>query len=77
MTSDWPRLALSAVIVGYFGFALVMHYSEGIEEVLKNVMLLAVGYWLGSSKGSSDKMRQIAEQPSGNPGDPLAVKEEK
>jgi hypothetical protein len=77
MTSDWPRLALSTVIVGYFGYALIAHYSEGLEETLKNIVMLAVGYWLGSSKGSTDKTRHLAESPSGQPGDPLATKEEK
>lgn len=49
-----PRIALTAVIVVYFGYALVAHYSDGIEETLKNIVMLAVGYWLGSSRGSAD-----------------------
>jgi hypothetical protein len=75
MTSDWPRLALSAAIVALFGYALVQHYSDGLEEVIKNAMLLSVGYWLGSSKGSTDKTRHLAENPSGTPADPVNVKQ--
>lgn len=62
---DLPRLALSAVIILYFGYALIAHWSEGLEETLKNIVMLAVGYWLGSSKGSSDKASQIEQQMSG------------
>ena len=49
-----PRIALTAVIVGYFGWALYAHWSNGLEETLKNVTMLAIGFWLGSSKGSVD-----------------------
>ena len=76
MTSDWPRLALSAIIVGYFGYALYEHYSEGLEETLKNIVMLAVGYWLGSSKGSTDKSRHLVETFSENPEDSTNVKGE-
>ncbi len=61
---DAPRLVLSAVIIVYFGWALLNHYSEGLEETLKNIVMLAVGYWLGSSKGSSDngaRMEKLIE----------------
>lgn len=52
---DLPRIIITAVIMTYFGYALFNHWSEGLEETLKNVVMLAVGFWLGSSKGSSDK----------------------
>lgn len=52
---DAPRVIITAVIMAYFGYALLNHWSEGLEETLKNVVMLAVGFWLGSSKGSSDK----------------------
>ena len=51
---EWPRIALTAVIVGYFGWGLYAHWSNGLEETLKNVTMLAIGFWLGSSKGSVD-----------------------
>lgn len=73
---DTPRFLLTAVIIGYFGYALFAHWSEGLEETLKNIVMLAIGYWLGSSKGSSDKASQLekqAEGPAGTPDDPLAV----
>jgi hypothetical protein len=56
---DLPRMILTAVIIGYFGYAIVSHWTIGIEETLKNITMLAVGFWLGSSKGSSDKAMQI------------------
>ena len=59
-----PRLALTAFIILFFGYALFSHYSEGLEETLKNVTMLAVGFWLGSSKGSSDKDEQLAAMTS-------------
>lgn len=62
-----PRAVVSAVILIYFGYALVTHWSEGIEETVKNLAMIAVGYWLGSSKGSADKSEILARDPSGNP----------
>ena len=56
---DLPRVIITVVIMTYFGYALINHWSEGLEETLKNVVMLAVGFWLGSSKGSSDKAMQI------------------
>jgi len=56
---DLPRIIITAVIMTYFGYALFSHWSEGLEETLKNVVMLAVGFWLGSSKGSSDKAATI------------------
>lgn len=52
---ELPRLVLSALIITFFGYALISHWTIGLEETLKNITMLAVGYWLGSSKGSSDK----------------------
>lgn len=58
---DLPRLLLSAALIGYFGYAMVSHWSEGIEETLKAAFMIAVGYWLGSSKGSADKQKALEE----------------
>ena len=57
--TDLPSIIITAVIMTYFGYALCSHWSEGLEETLKNVVMLAVGFWLGSSKGSSDKAATI------------------
>lgn len=70
---DFPRFLLTAVIIVYFGYGLALHWSEGLEETLKNVVMLAIGFWLGSSKGSSDKSEQLAlqaEGPAGTATDP-------
>jgi hypothetical protein len=73
---DRPRLAVTAALIGLFGFAVVAHYSDGLEETLKALVLLAAGYWLGSSKGSADKSGALQDitrdgieikQPANNP----------
>lgn len=52
---DWPRLALTTFILAIFAYVIVRHYSASLEETVKAIVMLAVGYWLGSSKGSADK----------------------
>lgn len=57
---DWPRLALTIFIMALLGYAALEHYSPGIEETIKAIVLIAVGYWLGSSKGSADKSSMLS-----------------
>ncbi len=72
--ADLPRLVLTTMILMLFGYAVIEHYGVGLEEVLKNIVVLAVGYWLGSSKGSTDKSAQLADTgASGKPNDPVNV----
>lgn len=71
MRPEWPRLAISAVIVAYFGYAMMVHWTNGIEETIKNAFLLAVGYWIGAAKGLHDS-EAVA---SGKPDDPVNMKE--
>jgi hypothetical protein len=52
--TDTARVLLSAAIVAYFGWALWMHYNTGLEEALKNVLLIVVGFWMGSAKRGGD-----------------------
>ena len=59
-TKDWPRLVMSAFILGLLGYAAWFHYSPGIEETIKAIVLIAVGYWLGSSEGSKEKTEMLA-----------------
>jgi len=70
---DWPRLVFAAAVVVYFGYALGFHWTNGIEETLKNITMLVVGYFFGSSKGSSDKDKLLADSPTGTPADPVSV----
>ncbi len=74
-TEEIPRLVMSAALILYFGYALIVHWSEGIEETLKAAFMIAVGYWLGSSKGSSDKQKALDSLPDGTPGDPVSVEQ--
>lgn len=73
---DWTRLAVSAFLLGLLGFVVAKHYSPAVEQTVVNLAILAAGYWLGSSKGSSDKARQLEERPTGHPGDPVHVEDE-
>lgn len=49
MTWDVPRLVITLSILFYFGYALVFRYTNGIEETLKSIVMLAVGYWLAKN----------------------------
>jgi hypothetical protein len=76
-SKELPRAVITTVVMGLFAFAYAYNPSD---EMMKGALIaafsLAVSYWLGSSKGSSDKADQLerqAEGPSGSPGDPIAV----
>jgi hypothetical protein len=82
MTDGWkeiPRLAITGVILALFAYGVVIHWGTGLEETLKNVTLLAVGFWLGSSKGSTDsaartdKALDIAATAQANNGEPTVT----
>lgn len=77
MMSDAPRHALTAAVAIGFGYAIVNHWSAGLEEVLQSIVMLVVGYWFGSSKGSADKTRHMAAQASGKARDPVHIEEER
>lgn len=49
MTWDIPRLTITMSILIYFGYALMFRYTNGIEETLKSIVMLAVGYWLAKN----------------------------
>jgi uncharacterized membrane protein AbrB (regulator of aidB expression) len=61
MKKDAPRLAISLGVVIAFTYAVGWHWSAGLEQTLTNIAMIVVGYWFGSSKGSSDKNDQITE----------------
>lgn len=74
---DTPRLVVTAGVFVLFGWVL-WHNSD--NQMLIGAMIgslgTAVTYWLGSSKGSSDKTDQIGDlndQASGKKDDPLHV----
>lgn len=73
---DFPRLLLTAFVMGIFGYATVEHYSPAIEQTVVAIALLAVGYWLGSSEGSKNKTDMLEARPTGNPGDPVHTEED-
>lgn len=49
MKWDIPRLAITMTILGAFCYALGWRYTNGIEETLKSIVMLAVGYWLAKN----------------------------
>lgn len=60
---DIPRLILAVGILLLFGYAYVRNPAD--ELLIGAVIALAttaVNYFLGSSKGSSDKSTQLAKQ---------------
>lgn len=61
---ELPRFILSGFIVVYFGYALVDHWTAGLEQTLTNIAMIMIGYWFGSSKGSTDKAEQLAGKPA-------------
>lgn len=62
--TDATRVLLSLAILIYFGWALLMHWNTGLEEALKNVLLIVVGFWLGGAK------RSLSETPGEQPKEP-------
>ena len=74
---DGPRLAMSAFILLLLGYAAWFHYSPGIEETIKAIVLIAVGYWLGSSEGSKEKTDLLVTRPTGEINDPVHVEDDR
>lgn len=56
--TDTTRVILSVAILFYFGSALWLHYNTGLEEALKNVLLIVVGFWLGGAKRSAEAPKE-------------------
>ena len=83
---DRPRLFVTAALFALFAFVL-WHNKD--NEMLIGALIGAFGtaitFWLGSSKGSSDKASQIEEMSSGPQtvtidqpkGEPVPVQETK
>lgn len=69
--TDTTRVILSGAIVAYFGWALLAHYNTGLEEALKNVLLIVVGFWLGSAKPRGDAPQPVTV--TNPPSDPVPV----
>jgi hypothetical protein len=75
--SKWQYLLSGLMIVGFFGvMALMMFAKVDVPEMFKEPLTLMVGaligqfvqvinYVFGSSKGSSDKTRLLAQKTNG------------
>jgi hypothetical protein len=57
-----PRTAVSLALIGLFAFAYV---SNPADELMKGALIAGFsagyGYWLGSSRGSAVKSRQLEQ----------------
>jgi hypothetical protein len=60
-TPEWPRLAITGIILFLFAFMAITHWSTGLEETLKNLAVMAVGFWLGSSKGAANQTENVSK----------------
>lgn len=69
---ELPRFALTVFVMAMLGYAVFNHYTPAIEQTIVSIAILAVGYWLGSSKGSADKSDLLSERPTGTTGDPVS-----
>ena len=62
---DIPRAVISLALIGLFAFAYVENPSDDLlVGALIAMAGTAVNWWLGSSKGSSDKSEQLERQAS-------------
>jgi len=78
-------LALMVILIGAaIAAALVFVNIPGNNEAILNIALgfilgwgaSAVGFYFGSSEGSSHKTELLNRGPSGRPGDPVHTEEE-
>lgn len=70
MSEAWwkelPRLVVSAIMLLMFGYVLYKNPQNGLILGALIAMVTTVkDYWLGSSKGSTDKAEQLAGQAAG------------
>lgn len=57
----WGPLVITLVILSIFGWAFYLNPNDpGLIEVVKNVFILAVGFWIGSSGGSKRREGEAA-----------------
>ena len=77
---DKPRLIVTLLVFALFAFVLWHNRdNEMLIGAMIGALTTAVAFWLGSSKGSSDKastLAQLSSGPTGNPGDPVHVEED-
>lgn len=76
-TKDIPRAVVTAAVIALFAFAYIANPEDDmITGALIAAFSLSISYWLGSSKGSSDKQDQLDRRPTGEPSDPVHTQEE-
>jgi hypothetical protein len=66
--SSWkdPRTFVSLAVILLFGVAFLRHQNNALLiGALIGAFSTAVGYWLGSSKGSADKTRELVSLAHG------------
>lgn len=74
---DIPRAAIAIALIGLFGYAYLDNPNDQLlVGALITMTGTAVNWWLGSSKGSSDKSAQMERQATGQPNDPVHTVED-
>lgn len=65
---DLPRLILAAGVLLLFAYAYIQNPNDELMTgAVISLATMAASYWLGSSKGSSDKSEELARQASAEP----------
>lgn len=63
LETEWARGAISVAVVVVFAYAFLQNPSD---EMMRGAIIAALtqvtSYWLGSSKGSDDKTKMLAEE---------------
>ena len=75
MTKELPRILISGGILLLFAYAFARNpSSQLLIGAIISMATSASNYWLGTSKGSTDKAEQLADaMPAGTRTDPLIV----
>ena len=75
--SEWGAVVISVIVLLIFGLALWIAYLKGNDTLLINLLstaaaafTTAVGFWLGSSYGSSKKTEMLKAAPPAPPASP-------
>ncbi len=75
--NDYMRAGIVLLIFGFTGW---VYHNNPREDIVIGAILAsfttAVGYYLGHAAGKAEAQR-AKEGPSGNPGDPVHVEEER
>lgn len=74
MTKELPRILISGGILLLFAYAFARNpSSQLLIGAIISMATSASNYWLGTSKGSTDKAEQLADSMTGTKDNPTVV----